>query len=229
MSRRRTHLGFRVRPLDIEQRPWRLRVAESDFAKRALDDERLVLRARFRCFDSASDLLLHPLDVVVAAAWVMPASAVAVAAACLEQVGLRELAQWLSRPTTRRDSNLCVDLVVEVLGQLLFAARLVVHATSCCEQLLQLDARDEVLVLRGHEAVVLAEKEDLVVAFRSLGFFGEICLALVRMHVHHLLGLSDWWAVVRCSTVVGHRMHWRTSMWRLDWWRARWHRYRLLT
>jgi len=180
----------------------------------------LVLRSRFRRFHCTSDLLFHPLHMVVAASRVVSAASIAVSAAGLKEVGLSELVQWLTRTAAWRTSDLGEDLIVEILGELLLAAQFVVNASSGGQKLLQLNAGDEILILRSHQTVVLAQQENLVVAFRPVGLFRQISLSLFWRHLHHLLGLSDGWTVVRRSAVVRHlferltvRLHCRSTHW----------------
>jgi hypothetical protein len=119
-------------------------------------------------------LLLHALDVVVSAFWVMPTAAISIATASLEEICLSELIQWLSWTASRRPSDLGVDLIIEIFGDLLFTSRLIVNTAGGSEELLQLDSSNEVLVLGCHKAIVLAQEEYLVVPLRSLGFLCEV-------------------------------------------------------
>jgi hypothetical protein len=103
---------------------------------------------------------------------------------------LSKLVQGLARVLSRGTTDLSVDLVVKVLGELSIR-RLLVDATSSSQELLQLNASDEILVLRGHEAVILGQQENLVVALSALGLFcEEVCTLFVRQ-LHHLVGLSN--------------------------------------
>lgn len=182
--------------LDVKKRSRRLGVAKGDLSKRAFDDERLVLRTRLRSLDSASDLLFHPLHMIITAARVMPTTTITIATACLEEVCLSELVQRLAGAASWGTTYLSIDLVVEILGQLLLAARLIVDATRGSQQLLKLDPGNEVLVLGRHETIVLAQEEDLVISLGTFGFFSHVCLSVFWSHVHHLLGLCYWRAIV---------------------------------
>jgi hypothetical protein len=71
----------------------------------------------------------------------------------LEQVGLRKLAGWLVRILPGCAADLGVNLVVEVLIEQGLGA-FGIGGTRGRNKLLQLDAADEVLVLRSHEAIV---------------------------------------------------------------------------
>jgi hypothetical protein len=134
--------------------------------------------------------------MIISTFWMMPTPAVSITTARLKEISLRELVERLSRSTSWLSSNLSIHLVIEIFSNLLFASRLVIDASGRGKELLKLDTGNEVLVLRSHEAVVLAKKKDLMVPLCSLGFFGKICLTLICAHVHHLLGLSYRWPIV---------------------------------
>jgi hypothetical protein len=120
---------FGISTLDVKKRTWCLGVAEGNLAKRTFHNERLVLRTSFGGLYSACDLLLHALNMVISASWMMTTTSIAIAAASLEEVGLSKLVQWLARSTARWASDLSIHLVVEVLSELLLATRLIVNTT----------------------------------------------------------------------------------------------------
>lgn len=184
---------FVLRSLEVEERSWRLGVAESDLAKTSFDNELLVLWSSLCGFNSALNLLFHALDVVVTATRV--STTTAKSATSLEEVSLGELIEGLMRVGPGSTPDLSVYLVVKVFGQLSISS-LLVDTTSSSQELLELNASDKVLVLRRHEAIALGQQKDLVVALGSLCLFGEESEALLFGHLHHLVCLGDWWAAV---------------------------------
>lgn len=155
----------------------------------------------------------------------MPAASVAISTTRLKEIRLSELVQGLARTTSRRSaSDLRVHLVIEVFCKLLLAPGLIVDTTSGRKQLLELDACDEVLVLWCHQAVVLAKQENFVISFRPLSLFCYVSIPILVGHVHHLLRLRDWWAIVRWSAVVEAMLllvrttrclYWRSTRWHM--------------
>jgi hypothetical protein len=177
-----------VGTLKAQERAGSLRVAESNLTQTALNNQLSVLWSGLGSLNGTLNLLLHSLHVVVTTTS-MPATC-SVAATSLEKVCLSKLVQGLARVLSRGTTDLSVDLVVKVLGELSIR-RLLVDATSSSQELLQLNASDEILVLRGHEAVILGQQENLVVALSALGLFcEEVCTLFVRQ-LHHLVGLSN--------------------------------------
>lgn len=185
--------------LDVQQGLWRLRVAKRDLAKTALDNELLVLWLRLGSLDSALHLLLHALSVIVATS-VVPAATVA--ATGLKEVGLGELVGRLMRVLTRSSTDLREDLVVEVLGKSRLGG-LIVNTASSRNELLKLDACDEVLVLRRHEAIILGKHVDLVDPLRTFGIFLKESSTLSIRKAEQLLGMGDDRALVRRATSMG--------------------------
>ena len=147
-----------------------------------------VLGSGLGSLDGALNLLLHSLHVVVTTTRMSAACSIATTG--LEKVGLSKLVQRLTGVLSWGTTDLSVNLVVKVLGQLSIR-RLLVDATSGSKELLQLNASDEVLVLGSHEAVVLGQQEDLVVALGAFCFFSEEVGTLLIGQLHHLVGLGD--------------------------------------
>jgi hypothetical protein len=139
------------RALNIKKRPGCLRVTESNFAQAAFHDKLSSLWSSFSSLNSALDLLLHALHVIVTSTAVSSGSKSVV---CLEEVCLSELTGGLLGVLTRSTTDLAENLVVEVLGDGSLGTSLI-EITGRSHKLLELDTRDEVFVLRCHETVVL--------------------------------------------------------------------------
>jgi hypothetical protein len=108
----------------------------------------------------------------------------------LEQVSLCKLACRLLRVLAWCATNLTKDLVVEVLGDGSLGASLI-DVASRGHQLLQLNAGDEVLVLGCHQAVVLGQLRNLVVALGTLRIFFEEGCTLSLGQIEKLFGVSN--------------------------------------
>ena len=87
-------------------------------------------------------------------------------------------------------TDLAVDLVVEVLGEVIIGS-LIDGVASGSNQLLELDPRDKVLVLRRHEAVILGEHEDLVVALSTACLLFQIRILLLIIQLGQLRGMRE--------------------------------------
>lgn len=73
-------------------------------------------------------------------------------------------------------TDLVVYLVIEILRKARISSMLNGIASGGNE-LLQLDSRDEVLVLRGHQSIVPGKQKYLVVSLGSLSLVQEKCCA----------------------------------------------------
>lgn len=156
--------------LDVQERPWGFSIAECNLSQAALDYELFPFGFGFGCFHCSLHLLLHALHVIVATPSVSTRTEPAVR---LEEVRLSKLISGLVRGLSRSTTDLAKDLVVEILsdGSL---GTLLVQVTGGGHELLQLDSSDEVLVLRGHQAVVLGKQCNLVIALGAFGIFFKV-------------------------------------------------------
>jgi hypothetical protein len=105
-----------VGTLEAQERTRSLGVAESNLTQTALNNQLSVLWPGFGSFNSTLNLLLHSLHVVVTAARM--SATCSVSTTSLEKVCLGKLVQGLTRMLSRGTTDLSVDLVVEVLGEL---------------------------------------------------------------------------------------------------------------
>ena len=184
-------LGLRLvaclRAFDVEERSRCLGIAESNLAKATLNNKLLRLGPGLCRLDRTLDLLLHTLHVVVTTSAVPPIAKPIVG---LEQVGLGKLVRRLLRVLAWCTTNLTEDLIVEVLGDGSLGASFI-DVASRGHQLLQLNAGDEVLVLGCHQAVVLGQLRNLVVALGALRIFFEESCTVGLGQIEKLFGMSD--------------------------------------
>jgi len=173
--------------LEVQERPWGLGIAESDLAQTTFNDKLLALRLGFGSFDRTLYLLLHALHMVIAAP---PLPTRTESAVRLEEIGLRKLTGRLMRVLTRGTANLAEHLVVEVFGNGSLRT-LLFEVARGSHELLQLDASDEVLVLRCHQSVVLCKERNLVVAFGTFGVFFEIGCSFFCGKRHELFRVGN--------------------------------------
>jgi hypothetical protein len=176
-----------IRPLEVQERPGSLGIAESDLAQTAFDDKLLALGLSFGSLNSTLNLLLHALHVVVTASSLPARTKSAVR---LEEVGLRKLVGRLMWVLTRGATNLAEHLIVKVFSNGSLRA-LLFEIASSGHELLQLDASDEVLVLGCHESVVLRKKCNFVIALSTFGIFLEIGCSFLCRKCHELFGVGN--------------------------------------
>jgi hypothetical protein len=82
------------------------------------------------------------------------ASHSAMTASGLVEVGLSKVAERLAGVLALASTDVAVDLIIEVLGKRHLGS-LVTSLASSSDKLLELDTSDEVLILGGHETVIL--------------------------------------------------------------------------
>lgn len=189
--------------LDVKQGPRCLCIAKSNFPQTTFDNELLALGFCLGSLNGTLNLLFHSLHVVIATSSI---SAQSESAVCLKEIGLRELIRRLVRVLPCSTTDLTHHMVVKVFSNGCFRAPFF-NVSSSSHELLELNTGDEVLVLGGHQAVVLGKQRYLVVALSTFRLGFDVGVTLFLRESHELLGMGDDHARERRTSVV-------------PWWRA---------